>query len=49
MKVVIFRGDLGARLSAETKVRPKPMVKIGNKPILCHIIDIYQHYGKVFL
>ena len=49
MKVVILCGDFGTRLSEETKVRPKPMVKIGNKPILCHIIDIYQHYGKVFL
>ena len=49
MKVVIFCGDLDARLFAETKVRPKPMVKIGNKSILCHIVDIYQHYDKVFL
>ena len=49
MKVVILCGGLGARLSEETKVRPKPMVKIGNKPILCHIIDIYQQYDKVFL
>ena len=49
MKVVILCGGLGTRLSEETKVRPKPMVKIGNKLILCHIMDIYQHYGKVFL
>ena len=49
MKVVILCGGLGTRLSEETKVRPKPMVKIGNKPIHCYIIDIYQHYGKVFL
>jgi len=49
MKVVILCGVLSTRLSEETKVRPKSMVKIGNKPIHCHIIDIYQHYGKVFL
>ena len=49
MQVVILCGGLGTGLSEETKVRPKPMVKIGNKPIFCHIIDIYQHYGKVFL
>ena len=49
MKVVILCGGLSTRLSEETKVRPKPMVKIGNKSIYCHIIDIYQHYGKVFL
>ena len=49
MKVVILCGDLDARLFAETKARPKPMVKIGNKSILCHIVDIYQHYDKVFL
>ena len=49
MKVVILCGGLGSRLAEETRLIPKPMVKIGNKPILCHIIDIYQHYGKVFL
>lgn len=45
MKTVILCGGLGARLSEETKVKPKPMVKIGNKPILNHIIDIYKYYG----
>ena len=45
MKVVILCGGLGSRLSEETKVKPKPMVKIGNKPILCHIIDTYKYYG----
>jgi glucose-1-phosphate cytidylyltransferase len=45
MKVVIFAGGLGTRLSEETSVRPKPMVEIGGKPILWHIMKIYSHYG----
>ena len=45
MKVVILCGGLGSRLAEETKLIPKPMVKIGNKPILCHIMDIYKFYG----
>lgn len=45
MKVVIFAGGLGTRLSEETDVRPKPMVEIGGKPILWHIMKIYNHYG----
>lgn len=45
MKVVILCGGMGTRLSEETKVIPKPMVKIGKKPILCHIIDIFKYYG----
>jgi len=45
MKVVILAGGLGTRLSEETKLIPKPMVKIGNKPILWHIINIYKFYG----
>ena len=45
MKIVILAGGLGTRLSEETKLIPKPMVKIGNKPILWHIINIYRHYG----
>ena len=45
MKVVILCGGLGTRLSEETKVKPKPMVKIGKKPILCHIMDIYKKHG----
>ena len=38
MKVVILCGGLGSRLSEETKIKPKPMVEIGNKPIIEHII-----------
>jgi glucose-1-phosphate cytidylyltransferase len=45
MKVVIFAGGLGTRLSEETELRPKPMVEIGGKPILWHIMKIYSHYG----
>lgn len=45
MKAVILAGGLGTRLSEETVVRPKPMVEIGGKPILWHIMKIYHHYG----
>jgi glucose-1-phosphate cytidylyltransferase len=45
MKVVIFAGGLGTRISEETDARPKPMVEIGGKPILWHIMKIYVHYG----
>lgn len=45
MKVVIFCGGLGTRLKEETEFRPKPMVNIGNKPILWHIMKTYAHYG----
>ena len=45
MKVVIFAGGLGTRLSEETGTRPKPMVEIGGKPVLWHIMKIYSHYG----
>lgn len=45
MKVVIFAGGLGTRLAEETDVRPKPMVEVGGKPILWHIMKIYGHYG----
>src|SRR5512137_2903840 len=45
MKVVILAGGLGTRLSEETVTRPKPMVEIGGKPILWHIMKIYSHYG----
>lgn len=45
MKVVILAGGLGTRLSEETHSIPKPMVKIGGKPILWHIMKIYSHYG----
>jgi len=50
MKVVILAGGLGTRLTEETTVRPKPMVEIGGKPILWHIINIYAKHGfKDFL
>jgi glucose-1-phosphate cytidylyltransferase len=45
MKVVIFAGGLGTRISEETEAKPKPMVEIGGKPILWHIMKIYSHYG----
>jgi glucose-1-phosphate cytidylyltransferase len=45
MKVVIFAGGLGTRISEETTLKPKPMVEIGGKPILWHIMKIYEHYG----
>lgn len=45
MKVVIFAGGLGTRISEETDIRPKPMVEIGGKPILWHIMKIYGQYG----
>lgn len=45
MKAVILAGGLGTRISEETVVKPKPMVKIGGKPILWHIMKIYSHYG----
>jgi glucose-1-phosphate cytidylyltransferase len=45
MKVVILAGGYGTRLSEETDVLPKPMVKIGNQPILWHIMKIYSHFG----
>jgi len=45
MKVVILAGGYGTRLSEETGLRPKPMVEIGEKPILWHIMKIYSAYG----
>lgn len=44
MKLVILAGGLGTRISEETAVRPKPMVEIGGKPILWHIMKLYSHY-----
>ena len=44
-KAVILAGGLGTRLSEETSLRPKPMVQIGNHPILWHIMKIYSAYG----
>ncbi len=43
--VVIFCGGLGSRLRQETELRPKPMVEIGGRPILWHIMKLYAHYG----
>jgi len=45
MKAVILAGGLGTRLQEETTVRPKPMVEIGGRPILWHIMKIYAYYG----
>jgi len=45
MKAVILAGGLGTRLSEETGTRPKPMIEIGGKPILWHIMKIYSFYG----
>ena len=45
MKVLILAGGFGTRLSEETKLIPKPMVEIGGKPILWHIMKIYSYYG----
>jgi glucose-1-phosphate cytidylyltransferase len=45
MKVAILAGGLGTRLSEETTIKPKPMVEIGGKPILWHIMRIYSAYG----
>lgn len=45
MKVLLLAGGFGTRLSEETDTRPKPMVEIGGKPILWHIMKIYSHYG----
>lgn len=45
MKAVILAGGLGTRLSEETAVRPKPMVEIGGKPILWHILKMYSQHG----
>jgi glucose-1-phosphate cytidylyltransferase len=45
MKVLILAGGLGSRLSEETTLRPKPMIEIGGKPILWHIMKIYSWYG----
>jgi len=45
MKVAILAGGLGSRLAEETEIRPKPMIEIGDKPILWHIMKIYAFYG----
>lgn len=45
MKAVILAGGMGTRISEESHLRPKPMIEIGGKPILWHIMKIYSHYG----
>lgn len=45
MKVVILAGGMGTRISEESQVRPKPMIEIGGKPIIWHIMKIYSAYG----
>lgn len=45
MKAVILAGGLGTRLAEESSLKPKPMVEIGGKPILWHVMKIYSHYG----
>ena len=45
MKAVILAGGLGTRISEESVLKPKPMIEIGNKPILWHILKIYSHYN----
>ena len=45
MKLVLLAGGYGTRLSEETTLKPKPLVKIGNYPIIWHIMKIYSHFG----
>ena len=45
LKTVILAGGLGTRLSEETVIRPKPMVELGGRPILWHIMKLYSHFG----
>lgn len=45
MKVVILAGGMGTRISEESHLKPKPMIEIGERPILWHIMKIYSHYG----
>ena len=45
MKAVLLAGGLGTRLSEETSTRPKPMVEIGGRPILWHIMKLYSYHG----
>ena len=45
MKVVILAGGLGTRLSEETSIKPKPMVRIGNMPIIWHLMKYYSCFG----
>jgi glucose-1-phosphate cytidylyltransferase len=45
MKVVILAGGFGTRIIEESHLKPKPMIEIGERPILWHIMKIYSHYG----
>jgi glucose-1-phosphate cytidylyltransferase len=45
MKAVILAGGLGTRISEETHLRPKPMIEIGGRPILWHILKLYSSHG----
>ena len=45
MKAIILAGGLGSRISEESHLRPKPMIEIGGKPILWHIMKMYSHHG----
>lgn len=45
MKVVILAGGFGTRISEESHLKPKPMIEVGGKPILWHIMKEYSHYG----
>ena len=45
MKAIILAGGYGTRISEESHLKPKPMIEIGGKPILWHIMKIYSHYG----
>lgn len=45
MKVVILAGEFGTRISEESHLRPKPMIEIGEQPVLWHIMKIYSHWG----
>lgn len=45
MKVVILAGGYGTRISEESHLKPKPMIEIGGKPIMWHIMKYYSHFG----
>ena len=45
MKAVILAGGLGTRISEETNIKPKPMIEIGGRPVLWHIMKLYSHHG----
>jgi len=45
MKTVLLAGGYGTRISEETDIKPKPMIEIGGKPILWHIMKLYSYYG----